>query len=135
MSYCELCGSQITGRAIPIVVENDVVMKVCGPCSKHGRQRPKRRKSSGRGERKRVKQQTVDNMFTFKFPSVRDDYSRLIKAAREKHGLSEDELGEKMGAAGPVVKLLELGKFKPDEALARKLEELLGVSLLVKEGA
>lgn len=129
MSYCELCGSQITGKAIPIVVENDVVMQVCGSCSRHGRPYSRRKRS----ERKREMQKQQKETFTFRLLSVRKDYSRLIKEARKRHGMTEDELGEKMGELGPVVRLLEQGKFKPDEGLARKLEGLLGVSLLEEE--
>ncbi len=127
MSYCELCGSQITGRPIPIVVENDVVMQVCGQCSRHGKQHPSK-KIEKRWERRQPRQ-----AFTIKLMSVRKDYSKLIKEARQRLGMTEDELGEKMGELGPVVKLMEVGKFKPDEALARRLEGVLGVTLLEEE--
>ena len=131
MSYCELCGAQITGKPIPIVVENDVVMQVCGPCSKHGRQHPSKKKIEKRWERRERRQPR--QAFTIKLMSVRKDYSKLIKEARERLGMTEDELGEKMGELGPVVKLMEVGKFKPDEALARRLEGVLGVTLLEEE--
>ncbi len=72
MSYCELCGSQITGEVIPIVVEN-VPMKVCRPCSKHGK--------PAVGKKVEKKPQPVKEMFTFSLPSVREDYSMLIKDA------------------------------------------------------
>ncbi|MFQ5921151.1 MAG: multiprotein bridging factor aMBF1, partial [Nitrososphaerales archaeon] len=130
MSYCELCGCQITGKGIPIVVEN-VVMNVCGPCSKHGK-RPYQKKVAGRGERREKKKRTR-RQTTEVFTSVRDDYSSQIRTARRKLGLTEDELGEKMGENGSVVVLLEKGKFKPDAGLARRLEGLLGVSLLEEE--
>ena len=116
MSYCELCGCQITGEVIPVLVEN-VVMNVCRPCSKHGKPYVSKKK-----ERKPVKE-----MFTFRIQSVREDYSKLIKEARERLGLTQDELGSKIAERGSVVKLLEQSKFKPDQALAKKLEQLLGI--------
>jgi uncharacterized protein (TIGR00270 family) len=124
MSYCELCGSQITGEVIPIVVEN-VPMKVCRPCSKHGTQ-PVSKKIE-------KKPKPVKEVFTLRLPSVREDYSTLIKGAREKLGLTQDELGSKIAEQGTVVKLLELSKFKPDQELAKKLEEVLGISLIEEE--
>lgn len=124
MSYCELCGSQITGEVIPIVVEN-VPMKVCRPCSKHGK--------PAVGKKVEKKPQPVKEMFTFSLPSVREDYSRLIKDARERLGLTQDELGGKIAEQGTVVKLLEQSKFKPDQELAKKLEEVLGISLIEEE--
>ena len=121
MSYCELCGCQITGEVIPVVVEN-VVMKVCKPCSKHGKPYVSKK------EKKPVKE-----MFTFSLQSVRDDYSKLIKEARERLRLTHDELGSKIAEDGAVVKLIEQNKFKPDQALAKKLEQLLGISLFEEE--
>ena len=125
MSYCELCGSQITGEVIPVLVEN-VVMKVCRPCSKHGKPYVS---MSKKVERKPPKEAT----FTFSLPSVRGDYSKLISEARERLGLTQDELGSKIAEQGSVVKLLEQSKFKPDQALAKKLEEVLGISLFEEE--
>jgi putative transcription factor len=124
MSYCELCGSQITGEVIPIVVEN-VPMKVCRPCSKHGKQVVSKKIEK--------KPKPVKEMFTFNLPSVREDYSKLIKDGREKLGLTQDELGSKIAEQGTVVKLLEQSKFKPDEALAKKLEQVLRISLFEEE--
>jgi len=122
MSYCELCGCQITGEVIPVVVEN-VVMNVCKPCSKHGKPYVAKKK-----ERKPAKE-----IFTFSLPSVREDYSKIIKESRERLGLTQDELGSKIAEGGSVVKLLEQSKFKPDQELAKKLEQLLGISLFEEE--
>ena len=123
MSYCELCGCQITGEVIPVVVE-DVVMNVCRPCSKHGKPYVTKKKE---------KEKKPKELFTFNLPSVREDYSKLIKEARERLGLTQDELGSKIAEQGSVVKLLEQSKFKPDEVLAKKLERLLGISLFEEE--
>ncbi len=124
MSYCELCGSQITGEVIPIVVEN-VPMKVCRPCSKHG--------TPPISKKNEKKPKPVKEIFTFRLPSVKNDYSKLIKDGREKMGLTQDELGSKIAEQGTVVKLLEQSKFKPDQELAKKLEEVLGISLIEEE--
>jgi putative transcription factor len=117
MSYCELCGSEISGPSFTIVVEN-VVMSVCRPCSKHG-------KPYGTAKKLKPKEE-----FSFRFPTVRSDYSRIIKEAREKMGLSHDELGSKIEEGGSVVKLLEQGKFKPDPIMAKKIESSLRIKLL-----
>jgi putative transcription factor len=122
MSYCELCGCQITGEVIPITVEN-VVMKVCRPCSKHG-------KPYVAEQKKKIKPKEI---FTYSLPSVREDYSRIIKEGRERLGLTESELGSKISEDGSVIKLLEQSKFKPGEVLAKKLEVLLGISLFKEE--
>jgi putative transcription factor len=125
MSYCELCGSQITGEVVRVTIEN-VTMHVCRRCSRHGR--PYVSKERGKGKERKPRE-----TFSVRLQTVRDDYSKLIKDAREKMGLSQDELAKRMAADGAVVKLLEMKKFKPDQEMAKKLEELLGISLVEEE--
>lgn len=117
MSYCELCGSEITGTSYSIVVEN-VVMNVCRSCSKHGKPHAAKKQKKPKEE------------FKINLPRVRNDYSKVIKDAREKLGLSYDEVGNKIEEVGSVVKLLEQGKFKPDPELAKKIEDSLGIELI-----
>ncbi|MEM2759955.1 MAG: multiprotein-bridging factor 1 family protein [Nitrososphaerales archaeon] len=119
MSYCELCGSLITGQPFTIVVEK-AIMKVCRSCSRHGKPYDVTRKTKAREE------------FRFRFPTVRSDYSKVIRDAREKLGLSQDDLGIKIKEAGSVVKLLEQGKFKPDPIMAKKIEDSLRIKLLIE---
>ena len=119
MSYCELCGSEISGLSFAIVVE-DVVMNVCRSCSKHG----KHHDVTAKKPKKPMEE------FRFRFPMVRSDYSKVIKEGREKFGLSHDELGSKIEEGGSVVKLLEQGKFKPDPAMAKKIENSLRIKLI-----
>lgn len=117
MSYCELCGREITGPPFRIVVEK-VVMNVCRPCSKHGKPYTQKKPKKPREK------------FTLKFPHVRGDYSKVIREGRKKRGLSQEELGNKIKEGEPVVKLLEQGKFKPDPTMAKKIEDSLGVKLI-----
>jgi len=62
---------------------------------------------------------------------LKEDYYKVIKQAREKLGLSQEALGRKINEKPSVIKLLESGKLKPDNMLARKLEHFLKVQLLV----
>jgi putative transcription factor len=62
---------------------------------------------------------------------LKEDYHKVIKQAREKLGLSQEALGRKINEKPSVIKLLESGKLKPDNMLARKLEHFLKVQLLV----
>ena len=119
MPYCELCGSKISGSVFTVIVEN-VVMNVCRSCSKHGRPYNVSVKKS----QKRREQ------FRFRLPTVRSDYSRVIKEARENLGFSHDELAYRINEGGPVVKLLEQGKLKPDPVMAKKIESSLGIKLV-----
>lgn len=123
MIYCELCGCEIVGRAVPIVVEN-VSMQVCPSCSRHGRMHVAKKRES-----------REETKFTFKVSSVAENYSNMIRGARKKMGLTQGELGRRIGEPGSVVDLMEQGKFKPGEELARKIEQALAISLLKEETA
>jgi putative transcription factor len=65
---------------------------------------------------------------------LRFDFNKVIKVAREKLGMSQDDLGRKINEKPSVISHLEVGKLKPDNILARKLEHALKVQLLVPEG-
>ncbi|MFQ5941325.1 MAG: helix-turn-helix domain-containing protein [Nitrososphaerales archaeon] len=123
MSDCELCGNEITGPSFAIVVEN-IVINVCRSCSKRGKPYNLTTK----------KPEEAREEFSFSFPTVRSDYSRVIKEGRERLGLSLDELGSKIREGTSVIKLLEQGKFKPDPEMAKKIESYLGVKLIEGSG-
>lgn len=52
------------------------------------------------------------------------NYSLLIKEYREKHFLSQTELGEMLGVSYVTVNRWENGHFKPTLKCKRKLNEL-----------
>jgi putative transcription factor len=64
---------------------------------------------------------------------LREDYSKVIKNARELLGIKQDELGMKINEKPSVISHLEAGTIKPTDALARKLEHFLKIQLFVPE--
>ena len=62
---------------------------------------------------------------------LREDYSKVIKNARELLGIKQDELGMKISEKPSVISHLEAGSIKPTDALARKLEHFLKIELFV----
>ncbi len=62
---------------------------------------------------------------------VDPDYSLKIRQAREKQGLSQDQLGMLLNEKPSVIKMVESKKLKPDIALTRKLMHQLKINLLV----
>ena len=59
------------------------------------------------------------------------DFHTIIKRARERLGLSQEELGLRINEKPSVIRLLEVGKLKPNDSLARKMENYLKIELLV----
>lgn len=60
---------------------------------------------------------------------LRIDFHRVIREAREKMGLSQEQLGLRIAEKTSVIKLLESGRLKPNIILARKLERFLKIQL------
>jgi len=62
---------------------------------------------------------------------VVESFGLQARRAREKLGLSCEELGRKIGEKASVIKKVESGSLTPDERLAAKLERALKLKLLV----
>jgi len=59
-----------------------------------------------------------------------EDYAKTVLAARQKKGISQDELAQKVGESISTMKAIEAGRQKPTEKTIRGLERELGISLL-----
>jgi putative transcription factor len=59
------------------------------------------------------------------------DYVSKIRNAREKLGLTVEDLGKKINEKASVLRHLETGKVQPNNQLANKLERVLKITLMV----
>jgi putative transcription factor len=59
------------------------------------------------------------------------DYNVKIRQAREKMGLSQEDLGRILNEKLSVIRMVESKKLKPDAVLTRKLTHQLKVTLMV----
>jgi putative transcription factor len=75
--------------------------------------------------RKKVIQAKVDTS-----QEMAEDYGEIIRQAREKLGLSVEDLGMKINEKASVLRKIELGKISPDNLLASKLERIMKIKLL-----
>jgi putative transcription factor len=145
---CEVCGSPL--HASPNRVEIDgAVMVVCNNCARLGKQigpsAPSRMNSPSRmsppsrmgapprmssnpmqGALRTMAQRPLEPEY-----EVDPDYSLKIRQAREKLGLSQEQLGNLLNEKPSVIKMVESKKLKPDLTLTRKLMHELKINLLV----
>jgi putative transcription factor len=139
---CEVCGSPL--HASPNRVEIDgAVMVVCNNCARLGKQigpspptrisAPARMSVPGRvranpmqGALRTMAQRPIEPEY-----EVDPDYSLKIRQAREKMGLSQEQLGNLLNEKPSVIKMVESKKLKPDVTLTRKLMHELKINLLV----
>ena len=60
-----------------------------------------------------------------------EDFGELVKRARIKLGLTQQDLAAQLNEKLTVIKKVEAGQFRPSIQLARKLERFLKIQLLV----
>ncbi len=127
MKYvCEVCANPVTGAPRLTMIEGSL-LQVCNSCSQLGttfveRRLPERRVLSpnpGSSRRKLLEPEF----------ELLIDFHKVIREAREKMGLSQEQLGLRIAEKTSVIKLLESGRLKPNIILARKLERFLKIQL------
>ena len=131
---CEVCGRRIRGIPYRAMIEG-AKLTVCSECVKLGsifweaKSEPRLKKIAKRlpqpmlAAKKPVKLQEPLELV--------EDYSSRVRQAREKLGLSQEDLGRKLNEKVSVLRKVESGKMTPDHRLAEKLEHALKIKLLV----
>jgi len=61
-----------------------------------------------------------------------EEFGSKVRRAREKLGLSHEDLGRKMSEKVSVLRKIESGKMTPDQKLAEKLQHALRIRLLAE---
>ena len=138
---CEVCGRKIHENPNRVVIEG-AKLTVCNECAKHGKTTweeplPKPKLNLKSREqlipiqgpiqiRKKVIQAKVDTS-----EEIVEDYSEKIRQAREKLGLSHEDLGMKINEKANVLRKIETRKLSPNNLLVSKLERTLKIKLLV----
>jgi putative transcription factor len=134
---CEVCGHKIHGNPIRAIIEG-AKLTVCVECSKHGKiireekielgqKVPKKPLTSAPFIQKKKRAQARVEITQ----EVVEGYHAKIRQAREKLGLSHEELGKKINEKASVLSKLETGKMTPNNVLVTKLEHALKIKLLV----
>jgi putative transcription factor len=134
---CEVCGRKIHNSPIRAVIEG-AKLTVCIECSKHVKiiseeeltleQRTPKTQSPIliKAQKKKTGEAKVEIT-----QEVVEDYDLKIRQAREKLGLSHEELGKKISEKESVLRKIETRKMAPNNLLVTKLEHALKIKLLV----
>ena len=133
---CEVCGCSIPGKSFNVIIEG-ARLTVCVECAKHGKicydepkpelapQKPRAAPITFRVQSKRPSP-PVDTTV-----ELSEDYGKRIRRAREKLGLSHEELGRRLNEKVSLLRKIETGKMTPSDKLATALEHVLKVNLIV----
>ncbi|MEM4663259.1 MAG: multiprotein bridging factor aMBF1 [Candidatus Diapherotrites archaeon] len=122
---CEVCGKK-TAKLYRAEIEG-AELSVCEECSKLGKVLMDRRNDAAQPKiRKKITQKP-----DIKEPPVLvENFGLEVKKAREKLGLTREELAKKIFEKESLLVRIENTNFEPEEKVVRKLEKVLGVKLL-----
>ncbi len=117
---CEMCGREVS-RTIKVRIEG-AVLNVCRNCSRLGVPLSRKRKVLKR-ERKREE-----------IPETRldPDFASKIRKAREMLKMAPEDVARKARMSPSYFEKLESGKLKPTMDDAKRLEKVLGVSVIIE---
>jgi putative transcription factor len=59
------------------------------------------------------------------------EFPKVIRDARNKKGITHEQLGQKINEKVTLLKKVETGTIKPDDILSKKLERFLGIKLFI----
>lgn len=139
---CDVCGREIIGKPHRVVIEGANVT-TCAECAKLGsgywvpREENPAKKAVPRLSKST--KSVVSGKYSLARTQLQDDYEivegfgSIIKRAREKLGLTPEDLGKIIGEKESVIKKIEGERIVPDIRLATKLERALKIKLLVKQ--
>ncbi len=118
---CELCGSN--KNLVKALIE-DSTLNVCIDCARFGKIISTQKQEKVIPKYKENKQEEIELII--------NDYAKLIKNAREKLNLKQEELAKKISEKISVIHSVESGHLEPEINLAKKLEKFLNLRLINK---
>ncbi len=120
MAQCEICGTE--GKLVNAIVEGSM-LSVCKTCAMHGSVVVVDKIEPEFQPRKTALVKNEEEVFV-------SDCALEVKKAREKKGLTQEQLAKAIAEKEATIHRVESGKLKPDIHVAKKLEQFLGISII-----
>ncbi len=117
MSNCEICGK--SANLSKVIIEGSL-LNVCENCAKFGKAIIVKQEKA-----KPIKKQTSEIISI-----INPNYPAIIKNAREKLDMRQEELAKKIDEKLSMIHKLETGHLQPTILLAKKLERFLNISIV-----
>ncbi len=134
--FCEICGREIVGKPGRSLVEGAKLI-VCQQCSSLGTSLPSFPDRPNRPLARPLISPSHTHAPIERLPKAVEDsdlveeYPTVIKEGREKHSLTQQDLAFKAKEKVTVIQKIEIGKMLPTMRLAKELEHILRIRLLV----
>ncbi len=124
---CDMCGQEL--EVLFLTEIEGTKLNVCKNCSRYGK--------IIKSVSERVEQEKKKFAEKFTKPSqpelieyIVPDYSRRVRAAREKLGMMQEAFAKKISEKESLLNKIERGSMEPSIPLAKKLEKILGIKLI-----
>lgn len=121
MGECEICGKHSSN--LNYIKLEGTVFHVCSNCSSLGEEVSEEKANS-------IIKKPVINKRSEENQVIVSDYGKRISVGRQKAGLRQEELANKLNERLSMLKSVESGKLTPTLKLARKLESVLNIKLI-----
>jgi len=128
---CELCGRDCFDCKPGLV--DGVRMMLCQGCMKYGQSVKEpvvKTPSNVQRNISLIKKPKEKDVYAGMTKELVNGWNDLIKNAREKKGLSREELGFRIGERTVTISKIENGDLRPSDSTISKLEKELGITLL-----
>lgn len=139
MPSCEMCGKEMPSLRRALI--EGTTMSVCPNCVKFGvEQAGAQHEVTGRSrttaalEQRAVRGKTRD-IYSEQPEELVEDYGERVRNARNRMGLSIEELGKRLNERQGDLSRLETGAYHPPDSLVRKLEKFFQIKLMEKPEA
>jgi putative transcription factor len=115
---CELCGSKDANKKTKI---DNAILTVCKECVKFGEEVPILEVRSAKKILPKIEE----------LEHIIPDFHKVIRNAREKMKLTQEELAKKLNEKSSIIKRIEEG-WKPSSSLIAKVERFFNIKLTEK---
>ena len=125
---CDMCGNK---EAVYNTEIEGSLLSTCESCAAHGnvksrirveQEAPKKKGFSPKQATERAEQEIVE--------IIVGNCASLIKSAREKKGLKQEDLAKILHEKESVIHNIESGRMQPSISLARKLEKYFKIKIV-----
>ena len=123
MAHCEICGKDTDLNRYRI---EGCEMSVCNNCSKFGEKLLGQSSATSSFQKKTLQQEKGNESEQF----IGKSAGNKIKNAREKKGLTQEQLAKAIAEKASVIQRIESGHMSPAISTAEKLERFLGIKIV-----
>ena len=126
MSLCDMCGKE-TNLVVALIEGTE--LNVCSKCAKFGKilRRVIEEKPIEKIGRKVIKEEADEEEI---IEGIVEGYGKLIKEAREKLGLKQEDFAKKINEKVSLIHNIESEHHEPSLKLAGKIEKFLKIKLI-----